>query len=275
MELMGVHFPNQSIGESWKNDVGHFVENFRPIDSKFILEKHIVFPINDEIIVQGYVDAIQPSEKGKGFVNIIDWKTSSKFSGKKLDEAGRQLLTYKLGLELTTNVKVDKIMWFMIKYLYVCWMQKNKKLKKKMCNRGKWVKEMRNPFEKELLATGMLDFEVELLLENAIAKNNIDDFPVEIRNKYTLEDCFVEYEATPEKEQELKEYVINTVNSIESKSGDVSEWSPLNITKFDSFYCATLCGHRSTCGFYKEFLDKNSGNFQKKEKKSDLDELFS
>nr|WP_233499550.1 hypothetical protein [Bacillus velezensis] len=39
---------------------------------------------------------------------MYDWKTSSKFAGKKLNEAGRQLLMYKLALEQTTDLKVDK-----------------------------------------------------------------------------------------------------------------------------------------------------------------------
>ncbi|MCM3109902.1 PD-(D/E)XK nuclease family protein [Lederbergia lenta] len=276
LELLNIKFPNQKIKDSYVADVGHFVKNFKPIDSKFVLEKHIVFPLNDDIVLQGYLDAIQPSEKGKPFVNIIDWKTSSKFSGKKLNEAGRQLLMYKLALESTTSLKVDKIMWFMIKYLYVSWRLKNGKIKKKMCNRGKWVKEMRNTLEKDLIKLNIDQFELDILLDNAIKNNNIDDLPEEVKSKYILEDCFVEYEATEEKIEELKEYVISTVNNIESKGIDSIEWQPVEITKYDSFYCATLCGHRQVCPFYKKFLDKNSEGFDKKKDSGmvDLDELF-
>jgi hypothetical protein len=274
LEMLNVNFPNDSIGDSWKRDVRHFLTNFNRIDKKMVLEKLIVFEIADGIYMQGYIDSISPSDKGKPHVDIIDWKTSSKFSGKKLTDAGRQLLMYKAGLESTSNYKVDKVMWFMIKYIYVCSKLKNGKIKKKMCNRGKWVKEMRNTLEKELYKLSMDEFEVELLLDKAIEENNIDGMPDKIKQLYWLEDCFVEYEMTDEKLEELKQYVVDTVEAIESKDpNNEDEWEPVKIDKYNSFYCSTLCGHRKTCKFYKQFLDDNADDFDKK-KKDNLEDLF-
>lgn len=276
LEMLGINLPNEKIGAAWKSDMRHFLANFNKIDKKMIQEKLIVFEVADGIWMQGYIDSILPSDQGKPYVDIIDWKTSSRFSGKKLDEAGRQLLMYKLGIESTTNLKVDKIMWFMIKYLYVCWKLKNGKIKKKMCNRGKWVKEMSKTFEKEMLKSGIDELEIGMLIDQAVRDNSIDNLPDEIKSKYWIEDCFVEYEATPEKEEELKQYVIDTVHKIESKSNDESEWQPIEINKYNSFYCSTLCGHRSSCYAYKQFLDENSGNFEKKKDNGliNFDDLF-
>jgi hypothetical protein len=86
-----------------------------------------------------------------------------------------------------------------------------------MCNRGKWVKEMRSTLEKEMYKAGIDEFEVEMLLDKAVEDNNIDCLPSEIKEKYWLEDCFVEYEITDEKIEELKRYVIGTVKAIENK----------------------------------------------------------
>lgn len=277
-ELVGINFPNDKIGDSWKSDLRHYLANFNKMDTKIIQEKLIVFEVVEGIWVQGYIDGILPSEKGKPYVDVNDWKTSSKFSGKKLTEAGRQLLMYKVGLEQVTNFKVDKIMWSMVKYVYVCNMQKNKKVKKKMCNRGKWVKEIRSPLEKELMKSGMEDFEIEILLDAAVENNTLTNLPQEIQDKYWLEDCIVEYEATDERIEELKQYVKDTVHKIENKDvTDEDAWKPVEITKYDSFYCSTLCGHRKTCKFYKKYLDENSDSFDKKKKKDefDLDDLFS
>ncbi|MEN3817288.1 PD-(D/E)XK nuclease family protein [Bacillus amyloliquefaciens] len=275
LELNGVKFPSESIGDSWKADVGHFLNNFKKIDSKKILEKLLVFEISDGIYLQGYVDAILPSEKGKPFVSIYDWKTSSKFTGKKLNEAGRQLLMYKLALEQTTDLKVDKILWFMVKYVYVCTQGKTK-VKKKMCNRGKWVKEIRKQLEKEMHSLEYEDFEIDLLLDNAVKENSIDYLPEEIKNKYWLEDCLVEYEATEEKINELKNYITDTVEKIENKDReDETQWEPVKIDKYNSFYCSVLCGHRKTCKFYKDFLNTSSNEFKKKEKADLFDNLFS
>jgi len=237
-------------------------------------EELIVFQTDDDEFFQGYIDAIVPSEKGKPYVNIIDWKTSSKFSGKKLNEAGRQLLMYGLGLEQTTSYKVDKIMWFMVKYLYVCNVQKNGKTKRKMCNRGKWVKEIKNPLEKALYKLGIDEFEVDMMLDNAIENNNLEGLPQEIQDEYWLQDCFVEYEVTDEKVEELKAYLKNTIIDINNKNkDDESEWKAVEITKYDSFYCATLCGHRKHCKFYKKFLKENVDDFEKRDK-SEFGDLF-
>ncbi|MGK4040811.1 PD-(D/E)XK nuclease family protein [Heyndrickxia oleronia] len=276
-EMLGINFPNQSIGDSWKADMRHFLNNFKKLEKKMIQEKLILFKITDDIYLQGYIDSIIPSDKGKPYVNIIDWKTSSKFTGKKLTEAGRQLLLYKVGLEATTNIKVDKVMWCMLKYLYVCNMQKNGKVKKKMCNRGKWVKEMRNAFEKELNKLNLDEFEIELLLDKAVEDNQMHCLPKEIKDKFWLEDCFLEYEVTDERIDELKQYVIKTVKEIESKDpNNEDEWQPQELNKYNTFYCSTLCGHRKHCKFYKAFLDENSESFDKKNKKDeiDMDNLF-
>lgn len=275
LELLGIKFPNEKIRNSFHADLSHFVNNFNKMDTKMRTEELIVFQVTDDIYVQGYIDAILPSDKGKPYVNVYDWKTSSKFSGKKLQEAGRQLLMYKVGLEQTTPMKVDRVMWFMVKYVYVCWMQKNKKVKEKMCNRGKWVKEIRNQLEKDLIAHGIEDFEREMLLDKAVEENTLDCLPKEVQEKYSLKDCVVEYEITDEKIEELKQHVINTIDAINSKDfNDENDWQPVEITKYDSFYCATLCGHRRTCPYYKKFLEENADGFEKKDKVDDFD-IFS
>lgn len=272
LDLLGMKFPNESIGDSWKKDMGHFLNNFNKIDKKMILEKLIVFEIADGLWMQGYIDAILPSEKGKPYVNIYDWKSSSKFAGKKLGEAGRQLLMYKLGIEDNTDLKVDKVMWFMVKYINVCWKLKNGNTKKKMCNRGKWVKDMRATLEKELYKSCMEEFEVEMVLDKAVEDNNINGLPKQVQDLYWLEDAIVEYDANEENITELKKYVVDTVHAIENKNpNNEDEWKPIEITKYNSFYCSVLCGHRKTCPFYKSFLEENADSFEKKDKKDEFD----
>lgn len=272
LEMLGIKFPSDTIGESWKRDISHFINNFNKLDTKIIQEKLIIFEVGDGIWLQGYVDGIVPSEKGKPFINVIDWKTSSKFTGKKLLEAGRQLLLYKVGLEDNTNFKVDKVMWCMVKYIYVCNMQKNGKVKKKMCNRGKWVKEMKSTIEKEMYKLGIDEFEVEMLLDKAIEDNTFDCLPREIKDKYWLEDCFVEYEITDEKIDELKKYIVSTIETIDSKDHtNEDDWNPVELNKHNSFYCSVLCSHRKTCKYYKQFLKDNADSFDKKEKVDEFD----
>lgn len=276
LDMLGVKFPSDKIGDSWKADIGHFLNNFNKIDKKMLLEKHILFEIIPGIWITGYVDAILPSDKGKPYVHVYDWKSSSKFTGKKLTEAGRQLLTYKVGIEQITGMKVEKVMWFMLKYLYVCHTQKNGKVKQKMASRGKWVKEIKKQLETDMHKLNIDEFELEMLLDKAIEDNNLDCLPKEIQEKYWLEDCIVEYDVTDEKIEELKNYVKDTVVAIESKDqNNPDEWKPVEISKHNSFYCSILCSHRKTCKFYKRFLEENADGFEKKEKKDfNFDDLF-
>lgn len=275
LEMVGMNFPNEKIGDNWKADVNHFISHFNKIDSKMILEKLFLIEIEDGVWIQGFIDAILPSDKGAPNVNIYDWKSSSRFAGKKLEEAGRQLLLYKIGIEDNTNLKVDKVMWFMLKYIYVCNIQKNGKVKKKMCNRGKWVKEITNPITKELNNLGIEEFELEMLLDKAIEDNNMEGLPKEVQDKFWLEDCVVEYEITDEKINELKQYISDTISEIDAKDKEnEDDWNPVDINKSNSFYCSVLCSHRKTCKYYKTFLKENANSFDKKDKKDEFD-IFS
>ena len=273
-ELLGLDFPNEQIKDNFVKDVTHFTQNFKKPDGQFLLEKLILFQIGEGHWMQGYIDAIQvvEDEKGDKQVNIVDWKSSSKFTGQKLISAGKQLLFYKHALESSSKAKINKLMWCMLKYLYVCHMQKNGKVKYKMCNRGKWVKEMKSTFEKEMLKLGMDDLEVDILLTDAVNNNSIENLPQEIKDKYWLEDCYVEYEPTDENMRELEDYVNTTVAKIESKDvNNPSDWKPLDIEK-ESFYCNNLCSHRESCSFRKEYIA--SQNFEKKSVDDVLKGLF-
>lgn len=262
-EILGLDFPSDLIRDNFTQDVKHYTEHFKKMDGKFILEKLLLFKLDDHYI-QGYIDAIQVIENDEGNkdVNVYDWKVSSKFSGKtKLQDAGRQLLLYKLGLEATSKATINTVSWCMIKYLYVCHVQKNGKTKKKMCSRRKWVKDMQPALEKEMLANGIDELEVDILLDLAVKNNNINNLPQFIKDKYWIEDCYVEYEVTEERIQELKDYINNTITLIQSKNpNDESEWKPVDFEK-DSFYCNHLCNHRATCKFLKEY--KSSLNLGK------------
>ncbi|MFF3149845.1 PD-(D/E)XK nuclease family protein [Streptomyces sp. NPDC057927] len=273
-DIKGIKFPNDKIKNSYIADMSHYLSNFKVLNGKFTLEKQVLFEIEGSNFT-GFIDAIRPSKKGKPYVDIIDWKTSSKFSGDKLQDAGRQLLMYKYAIETTTPFKVDKLMWCMLKYVNVCYKQKNGKLKERMLNRGKWLSEMRKTFTGDLKKLDYDELEIEILLDQAGENNNMDNLPAELREKYWLEDCYVEYEATEERMLELNTYVKETVRTIETKSKNAEEWKPVEINKYNSFYCSNLCGHRKSCSFYQDFINENKESFDKKETKPSIDsELF-
>lgn len=278
VELLDIKFPNELIKNSWVSDMNHAVENLKLVDGKVITELHILFQV-EGYWFHGYIDLIIPTDEPP-YIEIVDWKTSSKFSGKKLIAAGRQLLMYKHGIESTTNFKVRDVKWNMLKYMMVKWNQtlKSGKLspKFKMVSRGKWVKEMRKQLQKDLEELGtMMDFEIEIELDRAVENNHINDLPEEVRTKYSFEDAYVSYEATEEREEEMKQFVKSRIEYLESKDTSSKEsWKGVELkSDHDTFYCANLCGHRKHCDIYRNYV--NNSNYKEKEKSEEkLDSTF-
>lgn len=254
-DIMGIDFPSENIKNNWVNDMKHFANNFDLIDKKVATEELVIYEIADGIYLQGYIDAI--FKNNDKTVDIIDWKTSSKFTGKKLKEAGRQLLIYKEALENTKGLKVKNIAWYMFKYVNVCSKYKNGKTKRKMCNRRRWVKEISKDLKKDLDKLGNEDFIIEMLVDKAIEDNNLKDLPQEIQDKYWLEDCMVYYDYTDKNIKECKDYIINTIKEIEDKDKkDINDWKPVNINRGTEFFCKNLCGHRDNCPYLQDYLIK-------------------
>lgn len=255
MDIVGLDFPSEKIKDSYVKDLEHFTRNFSTIEGQFELEKMFVTEV-EGIYLMGYIDGIRNHD---GKIEVIDWKTSSKFSGKeKLKHAGRQLTLYKLGLEQSSDLKIDNVKWCMLKYVYINSYLKNGKLKQKMVNRGKIVSDMSKTFEKELIKSGLPEIEVGMLLMEAEEKNDLSVLPAIITDNYWLTDCFLEYEVTDEIIKEVKDYVVDTVKMIESKDAkDHSQWNHIDFDKEGTFYCNTLCNHRQHCSAIKEYNKKN------------------
>lgn len=247
-EMFGIDFPTEQIRNNWEADMSNFVYNFEKLNMKGITEQFILFEILPNIWIQGYIDAIFAYED-KLF--IVDWKSSSEFKGDKLIEAGRQLALYKLAIEELTGRKVDKVAWFMMKYVYVKYNGRQK-----MCARRKWVKDISSMLKTDLKKLDTPEFVIPMMIEEAIQNNNLDNMPEEVKSKYKVEDCILYYDVTEKVINELKEYIFNTVKAIESEK----EWQPTNIEK-ESFFCNTLCNHRDNCPYIKEynkqFLEEN------------------
>jgi len=258
-ELLGIDFPSESIKNSFVNDIRHFIDNFNKLDGKFLLEEQILFKIGD-YYVQGFIDVLRVYEnEGNRELEVIDWKSSSKFTGDKLLHAGRQLVMYKLAIEEMTKHKVSEVKWNMMKYLWINTKQKNGKIRKKMVNRSKLIKEMREPFTKILKENGYDELEIDIYLDTASKTNTIKGLPDCITDIYSIEDCYLTYEVTEELVQELHDYVNNTIEMINSKDkNNPDEWTPIiEVDEKQSFYCNVLCGFRESCQSRLNYVKKN------------------
>lgn len=114
---------NNSIAEKYKQNLQHFFLNHTILNEKVLLEKFIIIDINKNIF-QGYIDALFIDENDNYI--IVDWKTSTRYSG--ISENGKiaQLLLYAIGLN-QSGVPLDKIKicWNFLKYVSVEYKLKN------------------------------------------------------------------------------------------------------------------------------------------------------
>ena len=248
VDTMFMNFPSEKIKDSWYADMKHFVSSFKPLQyDKIITEKGFVTNI-DGVWMQGFIDVLAYNEDE---VIILDWKTSSSFSKDKLLHAGRQLVLYKLAVEQMLNKKVDKLAWFMLKYVNVCYDGKIKQ-----CNRSKWVDGISGLIKTQLKKLGYNNYEDMIVI--ATENNNLNNMPQEVRDRFNIEPSIIWYDVTDELIQETINYITDTISEIEGKDVEnVRAWECKNIYKDKGFFCKNLCSHSKNCKMFKWYLENN------------------
>lgn len=243
LQMNGVNFPNEIIKNNYVESISHYIKHQEDNNNKNIIEKFVLYQIDENNWIQGYIDYIDVKD---GIFRIIDFKTSSEYTGEKKIKAGRQLILYKIILEYITGRNVSFVGWDMMKYCYVCKKQKNGKIKRYFIQRNKIAKEMKSRYYKDLISIGKLDFEADMIV------SEMNDIPEELNDIYWIEDGLVEYEISEEVENEVRNFVNKTILNIKNEK----EFEPYNITKEDNFFCGNLCGYKNVCWKWKEYRAK-------------------
>lgn len=275
MDLLGISFPkdrngNYSIRDNWLSNMFRFSKEFKlpteypEQELTIATEKLLLYKIDDDHCMMGYADAIRKNDDGT--VTLIDWKTSANFTKKKLIEAGRQLVLYKLALE-DMGYKVRECQWCMLKYCETSWKLKNGKTKTKVSEWRNLIKDLSKQIEKSLYDLGYSETDVESFMLDGLEKNSWDSFPEEIRNKYNTHVYYRTYEITDDIVNETLEYLNSRINDFET----CEEWTPCDIDK-NSFFCCNLCDFGGQTGLCKHYVDYLN-SFQKEES-DEIADLF-
>lgn len=253
---------NESIKEKYKADVEHFFKNHKRMSDKVICEKFVTAKIGDNVL-QGYIDAIFKDENG--VYNIIDHKTSSKFSSKAVEEKSGQLTVYAIALT-QLGVPLDKIRigFQMVKYCTVTYHQKNGAVKTRDVERYKLGESLVTNAKMWLKAEGYSEDEVDDYLKLLIDSNDISCLPEEVAAKYELDDCYIWVPLTQKLVDKWTDTVISTIKDIEAREDDYKEtgnekvfWDTPENVKKESYYFATLCGYSARLHKpYGTFLDE-------------------
>ena len=215
---------NKSIGDKYEDCIRHFLLNHKEIPHKIKLEEFIGSVIGDTYF-QGYIDAFHIEERNEiNKVIITDWKSSSMYKNEKYEHEKGQLLIYIEGMH-QRGVPYEQIVarWNFLKYVNVTVTQKaidkqtkQRKTKVRTLERNNYVEKLSasiNMWLKESKCTLNGDE-----LERCIEANTLEYLPDDVRDKFIVDDCYVEIDFTEDDITELKNNIIATVNEIKAKT---------------------------------------------------------
>lgn len=254
---------NKSIGEKYNENLVHFFKNHIPYKYKLLVEKPIVVNINDNVFV-GYIDGLYKDDDGN--YTILDFKSSSIYTGKTLEENSGQLTIYGIGLH-QMGIPLDKIKccFNFLKYCTIKYEQKNGTIKYRNVERCK-IGESLQSNAKTWLKT--FDYEPDEYLKEMLDTNSIDCLPEKVRNKYEITDCHVDIGLNEKLVQKWVDIITTTLKDIELRERDYEEtkslecfWDDEKDVQAQSYYLANLCSYSAQKHLpYKAYLEKFEAN---------------
>lgn len=253
---------DNKIANKYHDDLKHFFAHHIPLGGHPAMEKFIKIRVGDNLL-QGYIDCIY--KDSNGIYNIIDWKTSSEYKNKVLEEHSAQLTLYAMGL-MQMGVEMDRIRigFNFLKYCAVEVTQKNGKKKLRSIERYKLGEGLATNSRMWLKDAGYSEDEIDDYLKLLIDSNDISVLPEEVQDKFNISDHYVYIDLNQKLIDKWVSVVTTTIQDIEAREKDYAEthsdkcfWDDEDSVKSESYYYATLCGYSpSKLLPYKEYLDK-------------------
>lgn len=258
---------NDSIKIKYYNNLEHFFKHHDMILYKVMNEKFVTTVISkaDKIVFQGYIDAIYKDDNGN--YNIIDWKTSTKYSGSSIKDHAAQLILYAAALH-QMGIPFDKIKvgWNFIKYVNVNCLQINGKWKVSVIERCQIGEKLQNKVKTWLKKLGYDQESTDKYLEQMIVDNDIKCLPDDVREKFDISDCYVYLDDDLEQSFNfLRDEIIDIIHEIRHKeeeyrkSKDDHVWYDDDESlKKQSYYFTNLSEYSiNQLKPYKEYLERH------------------
>ena len=273
---------NAKIANKYEDCIKHFFKYHKPFTQKAMMEQFAVTKIGDNIF-QGYIDFIFQDEDGT--VTILDWKSSTIYTGDKVLKEGKQLLIYAQSLiQHGMPMENIKICWDFLKYVNVSFVQQNGKLKTRQIERNAIGTSLANTIKTKMKATKKYtEDEINSYLEFVVTTNSLDGLPKEIANQFTIEDCLVYIPLSEEILQNLNEEIISTIKSIDkckelwyNKKESGADESELDQIWYDSeeqlkaneYYFLNLCSY--SLSLHKPFAEYWARKQKEKEEQNNF-----
>lgn len=269
---------NTSIKTKYKYDVEHFFKHHKRMADKVYVERFVTAKIGNNVL-QGYIDATFKDDDGN--VYIIDFKTSSKFSAKAVEEKSGQLTVYAIAL-MQRGIPIDKIRigFNMLKYCTIQYHQKNGNTKTRDVERCKIGEAMQSNVKMWLKDAGYTDEDTDEYLKEFLDTNEFDALPENVQDKYEIYDCYIWVPLSQGLVDKWIDTITTTIDDILAREKKYKEtgdehlfWDDEETVKQESFYFATLCGY--SANLHKPYAQYLQSLEQSKNSKDFLDNLMS
>lgn len=245
----------------YKENVELFFRNHVPYKYKLMIEKPAVANIKGNVFI-GYIDGIYKDDDD--VYHILDFKTSSKYVGKSLEEHSGQLTIYAMAI-MQAGVPLDKIKacFNFLKYCTVKYEQANGTIKTRdieRCKLGESLQTNARMWLKKLGYEDSVDDYLGLMLDT----NSIEVMPEEVKAKYTIEDCHVYIPLDQKSIDNWTDYIVSTIKDICCRENDYKDtgsemafWDSDESVEAQSYYFATLsCYSASLHKPYQKYLER-------------------
>lgn len=249
------------LKKKYNEDLTHFFHNHITYEYNLLIEKPIVAKIGNNVFV-GYIDAIYKDNDDN--YHILDFKTSSIYTGKTLDEHLGQLTIYAIGLN-QAGVPLDKIKigFNFLKYVSVQYEQKNGAVKTRNVERCKLGESLQSNAKMWLKSLGYED-DIDFYLKSLLDLNSISVLPDDVQEKYVVSDCHVFADLNNNLVDKWVDLITNTIkdiylreNDYEETNNDMCFWDSDENVKKQSYYFSSLCSYSPSLHKpYAAYLDK-------------------
>lgn len=255
---------NEKIAKKYEACMRHFFLNHKRVTDKPIIEPFIIIKIGNQYF-NGYIDFLNVEERdGRKKVILTDWKTSSIYKGQKLIDNSGQLLLYGEGIHQKNNIPYEDIIirFNFMKYVNITYTQKNGDIKVRQVERSSIGESLQSNAKMWLKYFKYNEDEIESFLQQMIDSNGIECLPNEVKEKFEVNDCYVEVELNEEIINDHKNKIINIITEIIKKENEFEKTKDKNIfwkdvTREDSYYHANLSGYSANIHLpYKRYLEE-------------------
>ncbi len=255
---------NEKIAKKYEECMRHYFLNHKRVTDKPIIEPFILIKIGNQYF-QGYIDFLNVEiRNGRRKIIITDWKTSSIYKGQKLIDNSGQLLLYGEGIHQKTNMPYEDIIirFNFMKYVDVAYTQKKGDIKVRQVERNSIGESLQSNTKMWLKYYGYDEDQIDILLAQMIDTNGIDCLPDDVREKFIINDCYVEVELNEDIINNHKNKIINVITEIIKKENEFEKTKDKNIfwqdvNRESSYYYANLSGYSSSLHLpYKKYLEE-------------------